>query len=638
MAGERRMSENRSHLLTVGLMAVLAVYTVVLVNRASYAVGGSDSSGYASLARSLLKGQVTLPVSELDQLELPPSFAPLFVPQGYTPYVKDGRPTTIRVSYYPVGFPLHLAVGASILGWRLGPFWVSPVAGGVSLLLLFLVGRRLGLSVAFAVGAAALLAVNPTFIFMATQPMSDVTALMWALVMVWAGLISRKDDCWALLAGAAFGMALLVRPTNILLLAPLIFCLRLKLKWLFLFALGGLPMAAIFLFYNYAAFGHPLQTGYGAISLQHFITARGLGLRAGHYLYWLMMTMSPLLLLGWVAVAADRLVEWRNRALLIAWFGAFLAFYLCYNIYDAWWYTRFLLPGYPALILGAMFVARDLLGSLPVEHRRLRLAVGLGLLSVAFGFSLYHDRKFGVLDIGRDQAVHADSCRWADARLPARSLVVASEMSGALKFYTGRSILRWDMLQPRLWSVVRRQVLDREYKVYALLMEHEVETAQQLVVGEWTEQGRMRNVSLWRIDPMEKAPPGVSYRSGFSDIERDADGVSWRWMSDEGVIQLQNTGQPMYLRIEGVVPLESLPGPAVFRIVFNGKVLDELPISQQAFLKEWVITPLQQGNKAASELRIITNRVFVPGDLDSRSSDRRRLGFSLAKLVWKEIP
>ncbi|MBX3278944.1 MAG: glycosyltransferase family 39 protein [Acidobacteria bacterium] len=629
------MNETRGHLLAVGLAAVLAAYTAVLINRASYAVGGSDSSGYASLARSLLQGRVALPISELDQLELPSPFAPLFVPQGYTPYVEDGRPTAIRVSYYPVGFPLHLAVGAAILGWR-GPFWVSPVAGAVSLLLLFLVARRLGLSVAFALGSAAILAVNPTFIFMASQPMSDVAALLWALVMVWAGLRSREHNRWALLAGAAFGMALLVRPTNILLLAPLIFSLRLKLKPLFFFALGGLPMAAVFLFYNYAAFGHPLQTGYGAISLQHFITTTGLGLRAGHYLYWLMMTMSPLLLLGWIAVAANRLVEWRNRALLIVWFGAFLAFYLCYNIYDAWWYTRFLLPGYPALILGAMLVARDLLGRLP--DRRLRLAVGLGLLSAALGFSVYHDSRFGVLDIGRDQAIHADSCRWADARLPARSLVVANEMSGALKFYTNRSILRWDMLQPRLWSAVRTRVVEKEYRVYALLMDHEVESAQQLVVGEWTEQGRMRNVGLWRIDPMEKAPPGISYGSGFSDIERDGDGVSWRWMSDEGVIQLQNTGRPMRLGIEGVVPLESLSGPAAFKIVLNGKVLDEIPISQQAFLKEWVVTPLQQGNKAASELRIITNRVFVPGDLDPRSSDRRRLGFSLTGLVWKEIP
>lgn len=163
--GERMTSDQGSRLLGVALLAALALYTAVLINRASNAVGGSDSSGYARLARSLVNGQVALPVLELDQLDLPASYAPVFTPLGYMPFVKDGAPKRIMVPYYPVGFPLHLAVGASILGWRCGPIRVSPLVGAVSLLILFLVGRRLGLSVAPAAAGAALLAVNPTFIF-----------------------------------------------------------------------------------------------------------------------------------------------------------------------------------------------------------------------------------------------------------------------------------------------------------------------------------------------------------------------------------------------------------------------------------------------------------------------------------------
>ncbi|MGK2857682.1 MAG: ArnT family glycosyltransferase [Thermoanaerobaculia bacterium] len=622
----------------VALLVALAIYTGVLINRASYAVGGSDSSGYARLARSLLGGEVALPVSGLERLGLPAGYAPVFTPLGYTPLVRDGEPTTFMVPYYPIGFPLHLAVGALLLGWTYGPFWVSPVAGAISLLFLFLAGRRLGLSVVLAAAGASLLAVNPTFIYMASQPMSDVTALMWALVMVWAGLRSREDDRWAWLAGVAFGMAVLVRPTNIVLLAPLVFCIRPTLSALFRFVLGGMPMAATFFGFNYAAYGHPLQTGYGSANLQEFITSAGFGIRLEHYVRWLAMTMSPLLLIGWLAVAGDRLVEWRNRALLISWFGAILAFYVCYAIYDEWWYTRFLLPGYPALILGAMLAARDFAGRIPGERRRLRLAAGLTMYLVALGFAVYHDHKFGVLNIGRDQAIHAESCRWADEQLPERTLVVAMEMSGALEFYTRHSILRWDALRPELWPAVRTQVIAENYALTALLLEGEVEDAQRRVPGEWSEQGRIHDVSLWRIDPMKKAPPAVTYQSGFSGIERAGDGASWRWMADEGVVQLENTGQPMRLRIEGDVPLESLPRPATFRIELNGQVLDEMRATEHALVREFVVTPSQQGDRPSSELRIVTDQSFVPADTDPQSGDRRRLGFSLTRLLWKELP
>ena len=71
-------------------------------------------------------------------------------------------------------------------------------------------------------------------------------------------------------------------------------------------------------------------------------------MRLQHYVYWMALTMSPLLLLGWAGVAIDRQVPWRDRALVISWFAAFLLFYIFYAIFDEWWYTRFIFPGYPA--------------------------------------------------------------------------------------------------------------------------------------------------------------------------------------------------------------------------------------------------------------------------------------------------
>ena len=53
---------NHTQWLLIGLLALLAIYGAVLTKHASYAVGGADSSGYASIARSLLRGEVIRPI------------------------------------------------------------------------------------------------------------------------------------------------------------------------------------------------------------------------------------------------------------------------------------------------------------------------------------------------------------------------------------------------------------------------------------------------------------------------------------------------------------------------------------------------------------------------------------------------
>src|SRR5262249_14406466 len=162
--------------------------------------------------------------------------------------------------------------------------------------------------------------------------------------------------------------------------------------------------------------------------------------RFNFYRHWIKVTMSPLPLLGWLVVAADRKVEWRNRAMLISWFGAFFLFYSCYDYYLAWWCTRFLLPAYPAMILGALLVARDVAGLLgrwisEVNQAQLRWIV----LAILLGVTLSHEnrniRRFDLFNFGSREIAHQSSCRWADQTIPSHSLLLAWQMSGALEFY-----------------------------------------------------------------------------------------------------------------------------------------------------------------------------------------------------------
>src|SRR5205814_377341 len=50
----------------------------------------------------------------------------------------------------------------------------------------------------------------------------------------------------------------------------------------------------------------------------------------------------------------------RVHLMLALWWWPFFLFYSFYGPYETWWYTRFLLPAYPALIISALLAARDI--------------------------------------------------------------------------------------------------------------------------------------------------------------------------------------------------------------------------------------------------------------------------------------
>ncbi len=189
----------------------------------------------------------------------------------------------------------------------------------------------------------------------------------------------------------------------------------------------------------------------------------------------------------------------KTRSLEAFWFGAFFVFYVCYDVYGAWWYTRFLLPAYPALLLGALLTARELYAALASKNRIAAWAAAAVLLVVPLGFEWHYARRFQVLEYGEGSFLHAESCRWADARLPANALILSGEMSGALKFYTGRSIVRWDYVTAEMWPHLEKQARQADYQFFAMLLPHELDRARQAVPGDWTEFGRLQNVSLWQI-------------------------------------------------------------------------------------------------------------------------------------------
>jgi len=493
------LRRRRRLLFPLAALAALALYGAFLLRHTSFAVGGSDSSGYLNLARDLVKGQLVVPLPVLDRLGLPDAAGPAFAPLGFV-YLHRRH---AMAHLYPIGFPLHEAAAAALAGWNRGPFLVGPLAALLCLVLVFLVGRELGLSRAGAVGAAALLGSVPAFIFQAVQPMSDVVATLWCLAAVAAALRSRRRAGWALAAGLAFGVAALVRPMNALLLPALAFALPLRRRTLVRFGLGGLPSAAAVLVYDTICFGGPLTTGYGLTGHGAYFRLAHFPGHFAHYVQWTAEGFVVLPFLAWLAVPFRPRIAGRMRALLLVWFGAFLLAYSFYGPGDAWWWTRFLLPGLPAIPLGCMLVVQDLAASGPARVRRGLAAAAAVAIAAAAYLGFRHARSWGALDAWRGQETFPRACRDAAERLPAGALVLSKDLSGALRYYTDLTPVRWDAFLGDDFVRTRPGTEARGARWFALLRRYEVPDAAPHIPGRWTFLGDVGDSSLWKLETLE---------------------------------------------------------------------------------------------------------------------------------------
>lgn len=433
------------------LIAFAVVLAAVLIANRSESVFGADSSGYANFARMLDRGETTRPLP-VECAACDPSWR---TPLGFVPLSGERM-----APYYPIGVPIHLALFARAGGWALAPFLVSPLAGVMLVLLTFWLGLRLHSELAGLI-AALLMGFCAVFVFQALQPMSDVLAAMWSVAAIVAAVEGRERPRFDVLAGFCFGVAVLVRPTSILLVAPLAFALlerrlpagrRQSLLAIARFLLGGIPPALILAWYNLDAFGSLLASGYGGaggvardFALEYFVP------RALHYGRWTIELLGPVAILA----AVGGLVATRDRLLLLSWICAFFGFYSFYLWYDEWWYTRFLLPAYPAIAVAAgIGLARV------IERKRV---AGVLLVIVALAWEGRQVARFGVLFTDEDQHRSRVPSEWAARALPPRSLVFSMEFSGALLFYTDHRPVRWDLAPPDLPVA----------PPYALLMDHE---------------------------------------------------------------------------------------------------------------------------------------------------------------------
>lgn len=480
-------------------LGALAAYAAFIGVHATTVAGGSDSSGYLNSARLLASGRL------LDDLRVPAEFgAPAqvdrmhFLPLGYFPYAHTGQLTPT----YPTGLPLHLALAGKLFGWRAGPLLVEILAAVGAVWLCYRLARELGLSVALAIAGAAVLATFPVFIFTATQPLSDTLATTWVLAALFAALRARKSRGWSVIAGAAFALAVLVRPTNLLVAPALLLLLGFDWRRLALCALGGLPGAGWLAFYNHQLYGSALRSGYGDDISAAFALAYGWP-TALHFAKWLVLLLPAVLLpLPFAALIRRDLRSRELMALAVA-FTAIAGLYIFYEVsHEVWWCLRFILPVVPVLILGGLLGIEALArGPGALRPERFRSAAALVLILWAAGNSWYWTRQLSVLMMKTYEQTYADASVAARERLPANAIVVSLAFSGAIYFHTDFPVLRWDQIDARGFARYAALARQAGRPVCALLFDSEENEAFQIrCPGRWTRLAKVGNAGLWRLD------------------------------------------------------------------------------------------------------------------------------------------
>ena len=413
----------------------------------TWIAGGPDASGYVSQASMLARGELTRPAPQWALEGAWRNAEWSGAPVGYVPSVHAGAlaPT------YPPGLPLLMTL-FQVIGGAGAVFWVVPLAGAVAAWATWRLGARLAGPAAGAVGAVLLVS-SPPFVDMVTQPMSDVPAAAFWAVALLAATTGRP-----LGAGLAAAVAVLVRP-NLVPLAAIPAALLLiepggRVRRLAVFAAAASPAALAVAALNTFYFGSPLLSGYG--TLEHLYDADRIAPNLLRYGAWILMTQTPLALAGLAApLAAARAGPERTRVWLIAvaWPIATLVLYLPYLTFDEWAYLRFLLPGYVGLFAGA--------GCLAARWRAPAIAAAAAV--ALYGLVFAADR--GAFD---NYEEHRRFRRAVDfvAALPGDPVLLSNGHSGTLHHYTGRDILRFELLDAHAMDAAVAHLAERGRDVY----------------------------------------------------------------------------------------------------------------------------------------------------------------------------
>ena len=414
----------------IALAVALALAGFGLV-RGTWAVGGSDSSCYALMAKSLAGGTLQ-PRSGLAGAPWP-DVAKTLAPGGFvpSPIHADAASPICAPGMAVLMAPLAAAFGRDAI------FWVTPIAAFVLVLSAFAIARQFAGGMAGAT-AAILTATSPIVLFQVVQPMNDVlTAALWLLAIA----LGRHH----LVAGLLIGTAILVRPN----LAPLALVLAAmpfiqlptreqQLRGLAMMIGASLPGVLLLLWLNRALYGSVLGSGYGAAA--SLFALGHINANLTNYSRAMFQTQNIVPLVGLLAPIVFSGIKRAGAVLLLGFVAVVFAIYLLYSPFPEWWYLRFLMPALIVLLVLASAVGVHLVSKASMGGVIPIAAVILGIV----GTRAAADRQ--AFELHRLEGRYRDTAALVRDRLPPNAVLLTVWQSGGIRFHADREVVLWESL------------------------------------------------------------------------------------------------------------------------------------------------------------------------------------------------
>ena len=473
------------------MWVVLLAYGAFISTWVGAVAGGSDSSGYFNEAKLLSHLQIIAPMRMLPGLPTPAARPYLYVPLGFKPAGADKLAPT-----YPAGLSLMLVPAAWMVGWEHAGDVLLVLHSLAGIVLVYRLGRMIGLARPWASAGAAALAVSPLYLYMGQWAMSDVPAMVWATAAVVAAWKSEKHPSWALAAGTCAAVGFLIRPSNFLIVIPMLVLIGASPRRLLFASLAGIP--GVIAWINHAAYGAYLESGYGTIG-NEFSTAFVAG-TLRYCVRWLPLILTPLIIAspGIIAFLGTRT---RAALALATWALAYTLFYLPYRwTHENWWFLRFLLPAAPALIVSALLALQGIYGYLKgrmPDPFRGALFVLLILSSLFVSFT--EIKALNVRLIGLGERKYGRVAQWLKVHVPEDSVIVASQFSGSAYYYTRYVVMRQEELALGAAAAARSAVLQQRRPIFSVTFPFEQDRMKALP-GKWVLFGTVDDISIWRGD------------------------------------------------------------------------------------------------------------------------------------------
>ena len=365
---------------------------------------------------------------------------------------------------------------ARTVGGPCAVYVVVPIAAALLVWLTYLIALRVS-DPLVAVGAAVWVATSPTLLFMMMWPLSDVpVSAFWLLALLTAS--STTTSRGALVTGVLTGVAILIRPNLVplaivpagLVLSRVVAVDRASLwRAVLATAAGLLPFIAGVAVLNASLYGSPLESGYG--SLAGLYTVGRIRTNLVRQVGWLFESQGSYILAVLLGCAFQLRRGWGH---ILTWGLVFAALvwcaYLPYHSFDAWWYLRFLLPAFPLVFI----VAVDGVASASAwfgPAARVLVTTIFVIAAAAHGVVFARDK--GIVGLGEGEQRSIEVASFVAEALPEKAVLLSGQHSGSIRYYSARTTLRFDMLDPAWLDRTVEMLSGLGYHAYAVLEDWE---------------------------------------------------------------------------------------------------------------------------------------------------------------------